>query len=73
MDIIDRIDKISELVDASAADHEHLEAENAKLKELCWQCYRFYESIGSDLDGDHIRKAWHGSSTKAEIEQILKE
>ena len=50
-----------------------LQEENARLKELCRQCYRFYESIGSDLDGDHIRKAWHGSSTKAEIEQILKE
>ena len=29
---IERIDKISELIDASAADHERLEAENAKLK-----------------------------------------
>ena len=52
---------------------DRLKADNAKLKRLCMECYRFYESIGSVLDGDHIRKAWHGSSTKAEIEQILKE
>ena len=52
---------------------DRLKADNANLKRLCRECYRFYESIGSVLDGDHIRKAWHGSSTKAEIEQVLKE
>ena len=49
-----------------------LKAENKRLKRLCQEIQSFFEGIGTVLDADHIRKAYNDSSTKAEIEQVLK-
>ncbi len=57
--------------DEYAKEYEKLKAENAKLKRLCGEINRFFKSIGTILDADHIRKAYGNSSTKAEIEQAL--
>ena len=51
---------------------ERVKAENAKLKRICYEINHFYEGIGTVLNADHIRMAYHNSSTKAEIEVILK-
>ena len=49
-----------------------LKAENKRLKRLCQEIQSFFEGIGTVLDADHMRKAYNDSSTKAEIEQVLK-
>ena len=51
---------------------DRLTAENEKLKRLCGEIQHFYAGVGTILDADHIRKAYNDSSTKAEIEDILK-
>ena len=71
MDIIDRIDKISELIDASAADHERLEAENARLKTLikaadCPNCDK--SGAYYDGQGEVIQCRWC-----YEYNQLMKE
>ena len=67
-----RIEHLLEKVCLQGREIDRLTAENEKLKRLCGEIQHFYAGVGTILDADHIRKAYNDSSTKAEIEDILK-
>ena len=64
--------KLCDIIDRLTAALKAKDEEIETLKRLCGEIQHFYAGVGTILDAEHIRKAYNDSSTKAEIDEVLK-